>query len=392
MAEISTSTMTSTSKEESVEEDTNVVTMVDVLKEEQELEDDAKAVLGASDDQNCTYSQGYVKRQALYACMTCIPLSDDGLKPSGICLACSYYCHEGHELVELYTKRNFRCDCGNSRFTNNKCNLEPNKSAVNELNSYNQNFRGVYCTCNRPYPDPEDVIDDEMIQCVVCEDWYHGRHLGSNVPALHDYGEMVCGSCMEKHAFLWQYKKEMPDQDGVIKVEVCNGTMEAGENVNEIKIEDTRSKIMKTVDRGCLLKELKPVVGHGAVFFSDGWRKCLCRCDSCQKLYETQGLSFLLDEQDTVQAYEEQGKANGEGGQPSSRYEQGLKALSSLDRIKQVEAIEEYNNMKIQLKEYLQKFAENKKVVREEDIREFFSGMEARKKQRVDVQMPYFCH
>lgn len=49
--------MTSTSKEESVEEDTNVVTMVDVLKEEQELEDDAKAVLGASDDQNCTYSQ-----------------------------------------------------------------------------------------------------------------------------------------------------------------------------------------------------------------------------------------------------------------------------------------------------------------------------------------------
>jgi E3 ubiquitin-protein ligase UBR7 len=52
----------------------------------------------------------------------------------------------------------------------------------------------------------------------------------------------------------------------------------------------------------------------------------------------------------------------------------------------------EYNNMKIQLKEYLQKFAENKKVVREEDIREFFSGMEARKKQRVDVQLPYFCH
>jgi hypothetical protein len=46
---------------------------------------------------------------------------------------------------------------------------------VNELNSYNHNFRGTYCTCERPYPDPEDVIDDEMIQCVVCEDWYHGR-------------------------------------------------------------------------------------------------------------------------------------------------------------------------------------------------------------------------
>jgi E3 ubiquitin-protein ligase UBR7 len=55
------------------------------------------------------------------------------------------------------------------------CNLFQNKSAVNELNTYNHNFRGVYCTCGRPYPDPEDVIADEMIQCVLCEDWYHGR-------------------------------------------------------------------------------------------------------------------------------------------------------------------------------------------------------------------------
>ena len=47
-----------------------------------------------------------------------------------------------------------------------------------------------------------------------------------------------------------------------------------------------------------------------------------------------------MDEQDTVQVYEEQGKASRENGQPSSRYEQGLKALSSLDRIQQVEAIE----------------------------------------------------
>lgn len=46
--------------------------------------------------------QGYVKRQALYACNTCTP---KGGVPAGICLACSYKCHEGHELFELYTKR-----------------------------------------------------------------------------------------------------------------------------------------------------------------------------------------------------------------------------------------------------------------------------------------------
>lgn len=39
------------------EEDSNVITMLDVLEEEKMLEDDALAVLGASDDKNCTYSQ-----------------------------------------------------------------------------------------------------------------------------------------------------------------------------------------------------------------------------------------------------------------------------------------------------------------------------------------------
>lgn len=45
--------------------------------------------------------------------------------------------------------------------------------------------------------------------------------------------------------------------------------------------------------------------------------------------------------------------------------------------------------MKSHLSEYLAKFAENKKVVREEDIREFFSGMQARKRQKLDI--PYTC-
>lgn len=38
-------------------EDDNSVTMLDVLQVENQLEEDAYAVLGASDDQNCTYSK-----------------------------------------------------------------------------------------------------------------------------------------------------------------------------------------------------------------------------------------------------------------------------------------------------------------------------------------------
>lgn len=54
-----------------------------------------------------------------------------------------------------------------------------------------------------------------------------------------------------------------------------------------------------------------------------------------------------------------------------------------------VHILAEYNNMKERLKRYLQKFAENKKVVREEDIKEFFSEMESKKRPKVVI--PTYC-
>lgn len=138
--------------------------------------------------------------------MTCCPESRiEEPKRAGVCLACSYHCHEGHELVELYTKRRFRCDCGNSKFPS-KCTLEPNKDSLNEHNSYNHNFSGLYCTCRRPYPDPEDMVPDDMIQCIICEDWFHSRHLsGSMSPDQLPFAEMICGSCVEQNDFLLDY-------------------------------------------------------------------------------------------------------------------------------------------------------------------------------------------
>ena len=38
------------------EEEDRGITLVDVLEEEAQLEEDANAVLGGSDDKNCTYS------------------------------------------------------------------------------------------------------------------------------------------------------------------------------------------------------------------------------------------------------------------------------------------------------------------------------------------------
>ena len=32
------------------------------------------------------------------------------------------------------------------------------KEEHNIKNQYNQNFKGLYCVCERPYPDPEDEV------------------------------------------------------------------------------------------------------------------------------------------------------------------------------------------------------------------------------------------
>ena len=45
-----------------------------------------------------------------------------------------------------------------------------------------------------------------------------------------------------------------------------------------------------------------------------------------------------------------------------SQYENGMKALSEMERTQQVEAIHSYNSMKSDLMEYLKTFAEEGKV------------------------------
>ncbi|XP_047985789.1 putative E3 ubiquitin-protein ligase UBR7 [Leguminivora glycinivorella] len=234
-----------------------VVTMMDVLQEQQEFEEDANAVLGASDDKNCTYNKGYIKRQAVYACLTCCSdAKNDPEKRAGVCLACSLTCHENHDLVELYTKRNFRCDCGNPKF-NHPCQYTESKTSLNDENIYNQNFSGLYCTCHRPYPDP-DGVEEEMIQCIVCEDWLHSSHLEATVPAPELYAEMICKACMESNDFLHDYSKYAVNGEvDVVSVSEsddskhCNGdiTEMNGANVKTDNVEDESAK-----DSGILAK------------------------------------------------------------------------------------------------------------------------------------------
>jgi E3 ubiquitin-protein ligase UBR7 len=235
------------------ENENDVYSLQELMTEERKQYETANAVLGASDATNCSYANGYIYRQALFCCVTCMKeaikeeetttttTTTDKLNKKdfrhGFCLACSYSCHANHEVLELYTKRNFACDCGNSKFSKEqKCKLNPNKEPLNINNKYNHNFEGLYCSCERPYPegtsstgqDQEQpssptTIDNQiendnndMIQCTICEDWFHSHHLPcfnqKQTPNEDEYDEMICPMCMSNNDFLWNYQSYLFDE------------------------------------------------------------------------------------------------------------------------------------------------------------------------------------
>lgn len=282
--------------------------------------------------------------------------------------------------MELFTKRNFRCDCGNKLFGDIACNLCKMKNEHNENNQYNQNFAGVYCTCHRPYPDPDDDVQDEMIQCIICEDWYHTRHLDAKVP--DNYAEMVCGICVKKHLFLLNY-------DGLTVVKVTSSAEEA-ENV-DVTSESTPKETESVADvEPCSANCKKPKAPSdpiiSAKFFADiTWREQLCTCTTCMKMYQDENVSYLTEPSDTVQSYETKGSAKA----IQDEKEMAQKMFNEIPRVQILETIAGYNDLKQNLGEFFKKFKEDKKVIRVEDVKEFFAEMNARKKPKLDYQ--YYC-
>ncbi|XP_050423192.1 putative E3 ubiquitin-protein ligase UBR7 [Adelges cooleyi] len=357
------------------EEEEEVVRLGEYINDKNKELEQANLILEASEGDSCTYSMGYLNRQALYACITC---TEEGKISGAICLPCMYQCHENHELIELWTKRNYRCDCGSNKFTS-KCELEPNKSEPNDRNIYNQNFKGLYCICNRPYPDPNPENNDEMIQCIICEDWYHSKHLGTKDMDPEDYSEMICSECTPKLSFLPAYRHLLVSDDPKPNIE--------GDTEN-LKSDNSQPSCSKDICKFVNAKHSKTI--SGSSFWVEGWREELCTCSSCNDLYKKEGVPFITDPQDTLQAYENKSRERMSAKEKQS--EEGFtKALSSMDRVAAVELAHQYNQFKEDLVEWLNSF-KGDKVVKVEDVQEFFSSMQARKRARMDDGIPpNFC-
>ncbi|KAG0258274.1 hypothetical protein BG011_003388 [Mortierella polycephala] len=174
------------------------ITVSEYIAEQERLEKEAKELFPKKFD-ICSNSMGYI-RQPVYACLTCNPNPSE---EAGFCYSCSISCHGDHNLVELFTKRSFRCDCGTTKFKETKCKLDQKpEGAVNELNQYNHNYLGRFCWCDVQY-DPHKE-ESTMLQCVVCEDWFHDTCIGIN-PHNDDFDDFICRTCTRAHPFLRRY-------------------------------------------------------------------------------------------------------------------------------------------------------------------------------------------
>nr|GMD11796.1 putative E3 ubiquitin-protein ligase UBR7 [Ipomoea batatas] len=327
------------------EEAEPTVSIGEYLKDVEEQELEADLVLGGDEGKECTYNNGYMKRQAIFSCLTCTP---DG--NAGVCTACSLSCHDGHEIVELWTKRNFRCDCGNSKFGEFFCKLLASKDVENPQNLYNHNFRGLYCTCGRPYPDPDAEEQAEMIQCCVCEDWFHEEHLGlesSDMQVPRDeegepiYEEFICQGCASVCSFLMLYPP-------TVFASVPQKTA-------------TSSLKEKEVAENLLL-------GKGIDEENDGKTTTMNHCNG------------VAGSKDTIAEYEAMAKQKRE----QLEQQQSSEFLSKLGHIEKMEILTGIADIKNELHSYLVCFLNDTFAVTSADIHQVFENL-AKKRKRMEL-------
>ncbi|KRY30864.1 putative E3 ubiquitin-protein ligase UBR7 [Trichinella spiralis] len=297
--------------------------------------EDVDELAGAHGTSDCTYPLGYVKRQAIYSCITCWEKSGSFC---GICTACYLKCHNTHDALQLYTKRY-------------------EKDPVNEKNIYGHNFEGKYCYCNEK---SNETMEDDMFTCIFCEDWFHKGHITGSYEDEDD--ELICKGCAAKRPFLAFYIEkygvmEKTDEDKNTETETVhvehgafeaekkqNNVIEEGnetESVEQLKAEkveyvkhadgevknvaqlsDEEKCVLPAVkneevldfynnlSNSCLLSGRTLEAYSYDVFMRNGWRKELCHCLLCLDLYKTYDCEFLLDDEDTFEKYNENSQKN----------------------------------------------------------------------------------
>ncbi|KAK5086132.1 hypothetical protein LTR70_000230 [Exophiala xenobiotica] len=290
----------------------NSQTASQYIDEQLALEADAKEILPYKFDK-CTYIQGPL-RQSVFACLTCSPPPASAAQvytPAGICYSCSISCHGDHNLVELFKRRHFVCDCGTTRMPSTQpCMLRSDPATARKGvasqepgkdNTYNHNYQNKFCGCGEEYNPHEEK--GTMYQCLglgsveaggCAEDWWHpeclmglprdwsakglakprpekkieGQELAESehpvpegFPEDDDFTTLICYKCVESNPWIKQYAgtngflppihKITPQSDGVAR----EGSLKRKASGEELARPSSPSKRLKEEKPEALLGE-----------------------------------------------------------------------------------------------------------------------------------------
>ncbi|PWN29532.1 hypothetical protein BDZ90DRAFT_249257 [Jaminaea rosea] len=340
------------------------LTASDLIAHQSLLEQQAREAIPFSYTRaSCTYEKGYI-RQPLWACKTCAHLNDEEDVPINVCAGCSIGCHADHELVELFAKRDARCDCGMMPSDQGEPHLHPCKLRAppqhlidaNTRNVYSRNHHGHFCYCEKGYTYDPLEEEETMFQCLVCEDWFHesctslttndvdpgrGHVIERQAPLIahESFDSFICDACVRENRPLlhyvgkegWGACLEMPD--GVKEEENEEKDKEASSSFHpsraegwegsstEMLVEAEGQQPRKYLVVGLPAnteeqEEMKSRKAREAELIAQsdaesaqssssaikGWRKRLCRCSTCvAELTSYRHLAGILQEEETYE-------------------------------------------------------------------------------------------
>lgn len=375
----------------------------------------------------CTYNLGHI-RQAVYLCLTCP-------EKRGICSACSVACHTNHEQLELFPKRHFRCDCPTTSVTH-ACTLHTRIEDENVENTYGQNFTGVFCRCSRPYDAKTE--QETMIQCLMCEDWFHesccnlrerpssreqtpdlngvsdqvdddASDVSNDLPpalvTAADYEGFVCGTCASKNELLKRWAgtpgimmvvRDSPEQPWRRLVgeseKIIDEDMAAIDDAPGI---GTKRPLSRGSDscpqpkraRGstsevCLAPPANSIAQGMLASLSAEKSSSLGTGDLFlmdgfrDRWCRCSSCNDRLNANPCLLQEEETYEPPDDPDSGLSLEELGLRALGRVPRDRVLDGIHAFNAMRNDLLQYLRPFAQEGKVVSEADVRSFFDSLQ----------------
>ena len=258
------------------------------------------------------------------------------------------------------------------------------KNLSKKTNKYCQNSqKGTYCTCQKPFPDPDDQIKDSMLQCIICEDWYHQRCLFE-----------------EGREFVITDIKNVEDQKDTNGPENLKKTVKI---INNSLLENLDRDTSELICKNCVMKF--PILKNhyclcttsnsfnpkSSLIIDNSRRIEWSNCLSCQKLLDQYNLDFLYDFEDSIHFFETQQKQ-----QVFNHAKQSL----NLDAAKSLKMVQGFVDLRAGLTEFfksrkrkIDRNQENQEereieqdIVTEEEVREFFKDFTNNKKTKYSDQ------